>query len=826
MNPRARAALVLLHAATAAAFLASVRAHVLALHGGAPPAFNESAVHNLVARFVALPLPFPLLLPLCAALAWPYFAALARLAASLLPDPARGARHALLSHAPLALLLAHPLLSALRYESLGRKLALAALAGSALLYLAPLLPRLLRRTFAPLPELAAAEARLLRAELARLPGALRRLPGLFLDHQPLVLLTLFAFALRLYRIDERGIWWDEFAAFDWNKGSLADLLRDVARYDSHPPLFYLVERLSFHLFGFTILVSRLPMALLSALSVPAVHLLASRLLAPSAALPAACLAALAPFSVIYGQEARMYGMLLFLLAWAAVCLARAVHDGERLAAWALFALLALALHTHFMALPFALIFPLYPLLLGCRDRFAPVACACAAALGTLLPWALVARASPVSGEFAAYLTHWLAPAPPSAILTAPLFLLDGPFNPHGLAALALLALPALLPLPALLRPGRERRALLGLLLLAWGPILLEYLLSAALHAWSGAAIFQVKHLIGVLPFLILLLARSAQRLPPAPRAAFFACLLLLQAATLMQYFQADLNTNWTAAAGHLAREVRDGDAVVCMPDLALASLQTYYKPAFPSAAPLALRPAPAGESDAAAADRFFAAALSGRSRVHVAVREIGVKHGAHFPRDAALLDRLGRELPLTSAVDFEGTPALRVIRFERGAGGGSAECGIVHRLDLSRLLLYRYAVETGLLDELPAQTMVDRAHEKIPMARGEDGLWRATVRFPRDASPARSFHAVLDTGVKSGFLAHYFYVGESVRFGVTGYDEGREVAHRPATLRDPFVRMGRDAILLALCALSLAAFLAPLPSARSGGTDPEKGPAA
>lgn len=819
VNRRAALALPLLYAAVVAAFLASVRSHVLALHGGAPPPFNASVVHNAVARFAALPLSFPLLFLLCAALLLLWIHGVARASAPLLPDPARALPRALAAHAPLLLLLGHPLLASPSTDSLGRKLAAAALLLCGALQFLPLLPALLRRVVPPLLAFVRREAALLRAELsaarAALPGALRALPGRLLDLQPLLILTLLAFALRLYRIEERGIWWDEFAAFDWNKGSFGDLLRTVARFDSHPPLFYIVERFALQLFGFEIFVSRAVMAAASALAVPAVYALAARALGSGAAFPAALLAALSPFAVVYGQEARMYSLLLCLLAWAAVCLPATGTPREgssgRLAAWGLFLLLALALHTHYMALPFLAAFALHPFAVSRRDRAGPVLAACAAAAFTLVPWALVARASPASADFGDYLTHWLPSPDAFEILRTPLFLLDGPFNPHGPFWVALFALPCLLPLPALLRRDAAAPARRGLALLLFAPILLEFALSALLEARYGAPIFQVKHLIGALPFALLLLVDAARRLPRPAGAALLAGLLFLQALSLAQYFQADLNTNWTAAARHLDRTVGEGDRVLCMPDLALASLQTYYKPSHASAAPCAYGPPPPGADAAAHAETVYGE-LAGAPRIHAVVREIGVRHGELFPRDAALLARIEREYALESIRDFDGTPALAVLRFAHRAPApppaDATPRPVAHRLDLSRLYAYRTAVDLGLLDEFPPQTMVDGDHAKIAMAPLPDGRHETAVALPADPARFRSFHAVLDTGVKNAWVAHYFYIGESGRFRVAAGETDRAVDHRPATLRDPFVRMARDACLVLLALVSAAALFA------------------
>lgn len=139
-------------------------------------------------------------------------------------------------------------------------------------------------------------------------------------HLVLLLILLFAFALRLYHLGYESLWYDETVSVLLAQKSLPALTAHTAG-DIHPPLYY-------YLLHFWIRLadpSEFSLAFLSlafgVLLIPLLFYLGRRLYGAKIGLLGALLLALSPFNLWYSQEVRMYTLgaslglisLLFLL---------------------------------------------------------------------------------------------------------------------------------------------------------------------------------------------------------------------------------------------------------------------------------------------------------------------------------------------------------------------------------------------------------------------------------------------------------------------------------------------------------------------------------
>jgi len=169
-------------------------------------------------------------------------------------------------------------------------------------------------------------------------------------------LTLAALLVRLWGIDWENLWWDEALSVYRARAPWEELLSNTIRIqatetkDLHPPLYFVLLRLWMLGAGQSEYAVRAFSAFLGVLLVPLVAVLAARLAGRRAALPAAVLAALSPFAVWYGQEARMYTLVPLLSALSVYLLLRALEKGQ---AWLYVAYLAATtalLYTHYFGL--------------------------------------------------------------------------------------------------------------------------------------------------------------------------------------------------------------------------------------------------------------------------------------------------------------------------------------------------------------------------------------------------------------------------------------------------------------------------------------------
>jgi mannosyltransferase len=194
-------------------------------------------------------------------------------------------------------------------------------------------------------------------------------------------LILLAALVRFATLRTQSIWFDEAATWQLVRLPFGDLLHHVARQESSPPLFYVLEWGWTHVFGTRAGGLRSLPALAGTLTVPVAYALGARIAARRVAGPApdeaalagqrtgrepgsaagrrersapqraglatAALVAVNPLLVWFSQEARSYALVVLLSAGALLAFLRACDEPRRarwLPWWALLAALALATH--------------------------------------------------------------------------------------------------------------------------------------------------------------------------------------------------------------------------------------------------------------------------------------------------------------------------------------------------------------------------------------------------------------------------------------------------------------------------------------------------
>ena len=168
----------------------------------------------------------------------------------------------------------------------------------------------------------------------------------------LLLLILMGFGLRVFLLDGQSLWYDEGVTATIAQRDLVELTRWTAN-DIQPPLYYYIVAGWGRSAGWSEWALRYPSALFGVLAIPVLAVLALRLARlRAAALLAALLAAAHPLLVYYGQEARMYTLLVLLGILAAYLLARAAEREPP--GWPLWmgyvAAATAAIYTHYFAI--------------------------------------------------------------------------------------------------------------------------------------------------------------------------------------------------------------------------------------------------------------------------------------------------------------------------------------------------------------------------------------------------------------------------------------------------------------------------------------------
>lgn len=175
----------------------------------------------------------------------------------------------------------------------------------------------------------------------------------------LLLVLLFAFGLRAYRIDAQSLWADEGASVVMAERSVPQIVLHTAE-DIHPPLYYVMLRGWCAFAGTSELAVRFPSLAFGLVFVAVLFPLGKRLFGLSPALMATIIAGASPALVYYSQEARMYMMvaaLLTLSAYVSVRMATLRGEGVRLAktttlGLSYIAVSAAALYTQYFAVAY------------------------------------------------------------------------------------------------------------------------------------------------------------------------------------------------------------------------------------------------------------------------------------------------------------------------------------------------------------------------------------------------------------------------------------------------------------------------------------------
>jgi mannosyltransferase len=208
-----------------------------------------------------------------------------------------------------------------------------------------------------------------------------------------VVLTLLAAVLRLWRIGHQSFWYDEAFTVTLVHHSPGKMLGLLPQTELTPPLYYCTAWLWARIFGFGEAGLRSLSAVCGVLLVPVVYGAAAKLVSRRAGLVAAALVAFNPLLIWYSQEARSYAMLVLLAALSLLAFAHVREPGcapRWLIAWAAAAGLTLA--THYYGVLVIVPEAAWLLWVHRRDRRVLGAIGAVAAIGAaLLPIALSQR---------------------------------------------------------------------------------------------------------------------------------------------------------------------------------------------------------------------------------------------------------------------------------------------------------------------------------------------------------------------------------------------------------------------------------------------------
>src|SRR5688572_24771984 len=129
------------------------------------------------------------------------------------------------------------------------------------------------------------------------------------------MILLIGALFRFSGLDNQSLWLDELHTMNEADPNIswAALFNQLKCCDPHPPLHFIITRLSFSLFGHTEMVARMVTAVAGTLSILVMYGLGKELKNKNLGLLAALLTSFNYYNVFYSQEARVY-IFAFLFA--------------------------------------------------------------------------------------------------------------------------------------------------------------------------------------------------------------------------------------------------------------------------------------------------------------------------------------------------------------------------------------------------------------------------------------------------------------------------------------------------------------------------------
>jgi 4-amino-4-deoxy-L-arabinose transferase-like glycosyltransferase len=163
----------------------------------------------------------------------------------------------------------------------------------------------------------------------------------------LLSIILLGFALRLYRLGNQNIWWDEGHAI-WTARQDIRTVTSITAHDVHPPLYLWMLHAWIKFAGDTEFAIRYLSLIGGMLTVSLTYVVARRLIGRRAAMLATLLIATARFHIWWSQEARMYIWATFFALLSVYFFTRLRQD-RGVSWWSYIAASAAALYTLYLS---------------------------------------------------------------------------------------------------------------------------------------------------------------------------------------------------------------------------------------------------------------------------------------------------------------------------------------------------------------------------------------------------------------------------------------------------------------------------------------------
>ncbi|HEX8269273.1 MAG TPA: glycosyltransferase family 39 protein [Flavobacterium sp.] len=173
-----------------------------------------------------------------------------------------------------------------------------------------------------------------------------------LENRLLTAILLVGLFLRLFKLDFQSVWLDEVHTLsEANPNfSFSEMYDALLIAEPHPPLYFIILKSMFSVFGYTSYVLRIFSVIVGMGGIFAIYALGKEIYSRNVGLFAAAILSVSVFHIYYSQEGRMYALLLLTTMLSFYALIRFVKLGTM--KWAVWhgILAGLMINSHFFGL--------------------------------------------------------------------------------------------------------------------------------------------------------------------------------------------------------------------------------------------------------------------------------------------------------------------------------------------------------------------------------------------------------------------------------------------------------------------------------------------
>lgn len=169
---------------------------------------------------------------------------------------------------------------------------------------------------------------------------------------PIVIICLVGLVLRLWGLTYQSLWLDELHTMNEADpaNSWGELFGFLKTSEHHPPLFFILERVFFNLFGHTAFAARFLSAIAGVAGIWAIYRLGKEILNKELGIFCSMLACINFFCISYAQEARPYALAFLLVTFSFTYFVKLIKSpGKKNALW-YSASTILLMYTHYYSL--------------------------------------------------------------------------------------------------------------------------------------------------------------------------------------------------------------------------------------------------------------------------------------------------------------------------------------------------------------------------------------------------------------------------------------------------------------------------------------------